>query len=513
MRLAITFSVLFIISLQIESFAQPLVQWSKYYGGIYEDDIRVIKEASGGGYFLGGHSYSGSQDLELNKGAADLWIFKIDEKGDLLWSKSYGGSDNERAKDILELSDGSLLVLGVSGSNDGDVVKPHNSYHKDLWYMKLDPEGNLLWSKVFSTGHDCIPIKILKTKDDQLFLTGSIEGINGSNGYFDYGMLKIDDEGEIIWKKRFGGTNSDRLSDVIIMENDEFLFMGSSYSFDGDVSGNNGESDVWLAWINKEGELLWEQNYGNSNNDYASDGFVEDEAFVIVGTSGPPFGGDVLAFKMDFDKKIIWANLFGGSKPDTGHNIFPMEDDGYLIMATTFSLDGDVTVPPNPTNFAKNWFLKLNDRGRLEWEQLYGNIYSGGLFQDGIQTSDGGYAYTTLGRLWGDTPGYSIQDCWVHKLAAPDIELVESCNLATISPTLVFSNELFLKFENPTEELLDMKIYDAAGREVASYPNHDFNYSREVTLQLPRYLNNGLYFLSIRGCTTEKSVQKFIKLN
>ena len=115
--------------------------------------------------------------------------------------------------------------------------------------------------------------------------------------------------------------------------------------------------------------------------------------------------------------------------------------------------------------------------------------------------------------MWDDTPGYSLEDVWVHKLAAPDIELVENCYLASISPTLVASNELFLQFENPTEELLDLIIYDAAGKEVANYPNLDFNYRREVTLQLPEGLNNGIYFLSIRGCTSEKNVQKFIKMN
>ena len=97
-----------------------------------------------GNYLIVGDTRSNDVMVSSNNGAADVWIIKITPSGNLLWEKNYGGSGFDTAQDIVKLDDG-YIITGSSRSADGDVTV--NKGQNDLWVFKIDFEGNLIWEQ------------------------------------------------------------------------------------------------------------------------------------------------------------------------------------------------------------------------------------------------------------------------------------------------------------------------------------------------------------------------------
>lgn len=109
--------------------------WEKSVGGSQNDGINRMQLAKDGSYLIAGYSFSGDQDIPSNKNSSDAWLAKIDPNGILIWSKSFGGSGRDEFNDFIELADGSLMVLGSTSSNDGNIQS--NYGNDDFWLLKL----------------------------------------------------------------------------------------------------------------------------------------------------------------------------------------------------------------------------------------------------------------------------------------------------------------------------------------------------------------------------------------
>lgn len=114
------------------------LQWQKNYGGILSDWGGTIQQTADGGYIVSGTTSSIGNDVEMNNGLYDCWIIKLNEKGNLQWQKSLGGSGNDNATFIQQAKDGGYVVAGLSDSRDIDVTGNHGN--TDFWIVKLKPE-------------------------------------------------------------------------------------------------------------------------------------------------------------------------------------------------------------------------------------------------------------------------------------------------------------------------------------------------------------------------------------
>ncbi len=492
--------------------AQPPVQWSAFYGGSMTDESGKIMETKDGNFIVTGASHSFNHDLANHdyKDGTDLWIFKTDKHGNIIWSKTYGGYDHEYPVGLLELTDGSLMILAGSLSKDGDVNANTIGHNLDHWLLKLDNDGELIWSKTYGTDELDGPHSILLSPDGGFYIGCTIETVEGTSKDFNYGLMKLDKDGDKEWLKTYGGSKYEYLSYMTVALDGELVLIGGSFSNDGDVGDNYGHKDIWIIRVNTEGELLWEKNYGSEEEDGGTHLLVEADGMVITGTSKAHQKGYWI-FKIDFEGNLKWSNIFGGSEPEVPTKVLPGEGDTYFIFGNSFSQDGDVIPLEGMSNSLHAWVIQLNDKGRLNWSQLYGEWNSQETITDVIQTSDGGFLYTSNIKAYGDTPHYGSLDIWLHKLAPPGIEIVESCEILNLSPNPLGSNILTLQFENPTEEFLDVEIFDAQGKLIASYLDIDFSFQREVQINLPMDLGNGLYFLKMNGCNGQKRVRKFVK--
>tara|TARA_B110001450_G_scaffold30774_1_gene26839 strand:- start:168 stop:1496 length:1329 start_codon:yes stop_codon:yes gene_type:complete len=226
------------------------LEWSKYYGGSFTDTPLGIVKTTDNGFILVGSSDSNDVDIKNNKGSYDFWVIKLSSNGVLLWEKSFGGSEIDEARAISASHDGNFIVVGDTRSSDGDINL--NNGGADIWVLKISTEGNLIWEKTFGgTGFD-VAQSISMTQDNGFVIAGSSR--SSDNGFTNQGqndalILKINSEGILEWQKIIGGSEIDFLYDAVELDDKTIIAVGESSSSDGNISLNKGFSDGLILKI------------------------------------------------------------------------------------------------------------------------------------------------------------------------------------------------------------------------------------------------------------------------
>src|SRR5436189_56233 len=136
----------------MECYAQPpAITWQKSFGGP-NDDSGGITPTPDGGYIMGGWNLGNGGDVTGNHGGYDYWVVRIDDGGNIVWQKSYGGTLNEEGRFMNVTSDGGYILSGFSFSNNGDVTGNHGG--RDAWVVKIDSAGVLQWQKMLGGSGD-----------------------------------------------------------------------------------------------------------------------------------------------------------------------------------------------------------------------------------------------------------------------------------------------------------------------------------------------------------------------
>lgn len=222
----------------------------------------------------------------------------------------------------------------------------------------------------------------------------------------------------IQWQKSLGGTDSEYNSDVQATPDGGCIIVGTSSSFDGDVTGNHGGGDGWIVKLDVNGNIEWDRTVGGSASDELRGvALTADGGYVVVGNTysddgdvtgfhGGFLGNNMWVIKFDSMGNIEWNNCYGGTGNDFATRISQTSDGGYLFCGNTSSTDGDVTgfhPGPNPFGFYSDiWVVKIDNTGTLEWQKCLGGSKNEGA-ADCRETSDGGYIVS--GTTWGSSDG------------------------------------------------------------------------------------------------------------
>jgi hypothetical protein len=289
------------------------------------------------------------------------------------WVQCYGGAGYDAFQSVKPTADGGFIAVGYTDSND-TLIKPRHA-GAEVYVVKTDSNGNKQWYNTYGGSDDDFGYDIIQTVDGGYIFVGgtySDDGdVIGNHGGEDVWVVKIDSGGTIQWQSCFGGTSADEAHAITQSTDGYYYIAGFTSSTDGDITQSFGDDDFWLLKIDISGLLVWEQSYGGSGN---------DDANAVAAT------------------------------PDSG-----------CIMAGSSSSDnnGEVTRNHNSEDF---WTVKVNSSGILQHENCYGSYFTD--FATGVAVaSDGNYVvcgsdnYTQGDASSGDvTVNYGGQDFWVIKL-------------------------------------------------------------------------------------------------
>ena len=253
------------------------------------DDILVIKVDSSGNILwqktYGGISYemaSSIDELEdgsyviggwtesFGAGDYDLWILRLDHTGNILWEKTYGGSGYERANSIQKTSDGNIIVAGFYSSQDETL--------RGAWVMKLDLNGNIIWQKLYSIYLFVDIYSLQETSDGGYIIAGEIS----FGSYEDIWVCKLDSYGNIIWQKAYGDLYTD-IAEVIKQTADGGYIVNARREY---LKGDGTDYDIWLVKLDSSGNITWQKSYYTLYWDFSySIDFTNDGGYIIVAES------------------------------------------------------------------------------------------------------------------------------------------------------------------------------------------------------------------------------------
>ena len=293
------------------------LQWDKRYGGMQNEFLNSVQQTPDRGYLLGGHSNSGmtGDKTQDTWGGYDFWIVKIDSLGNIQWDKRYGGTSDDYFGCLRQIADGGYILGGYSYSGiSGNRTEPCWG-GEDYWILKIDSLGNVQWDKRYGGINDDHLTSILQTTSGNFIIGGySVSGISGDKtepswGDSDYWILKIDSLGVLLWDKRFGGINEDRLYGILASVDGEYILGGYTYS---DISGDKsqpswGAIDYWIIKTDSLGNLVWDKRFGGTANDWMLSNLSSTitGGYLMAGTSSSPLSGDKTEANLGYEQTWV----------------------------------------------------------------------------------------------------------------------------------------------------------------------------------------------------------------
>lgn len=365
----------------------------------------------------------------------------------IIWQKTIGGSGTDFSNILEPTSDGGYIIGGYSTSNISGEKTENSNGGTDMWIVKLDASGNIMWQNTIGGSGEDFLISIKQTSDGGYIVgSGSDSNISGdktenSRGDFDYWILKLNSSGDIVWQKTYGGAQPE--FDVYVVETFDGGYFVGGYS-DSDVSGdktdpNNGQRDYWALKLDSTGAIVWQNSIGGSLVDRPQMAFqTTDGGYVMGGYSLSEISGDKTEanrgmqdywiVKIDPSGNVEWDKTYGGNGSDRSRNTIQTADGGYIIGGYSKSnISGDKT--ENSQGDEDYWLLKLDSNGNQVWQNTIGG--SGiDYLRDIKQLADGTYmiAGYSNSNISGDKTENSNggYDYWLLRLNASGIILSQN---------------------------------------------------------------------------------------
>ncbi len=227
------------------------LEWSRYFGGNFTDTPEGIVQTTDNGFIIAGGSDSTDTDISGNLGTYDFWVIRISSTGELVWEKSFGGSQIDEARAIINSDDGNFIIAGDTRSSDNDVS--NNKGAADLWLIKISPNGDLIWEKTIGGSSFDVARDIVISQNDGFIISGSSRSSDNdvaiNKGQNDAWILKVDNNGNLQWERTVGGSNIDFAYGIAELSNGSVIAVGDTTSNDGDIEENKGFTDLLLIKI------------------------------------------------------------------------------------------------------------------------------------------------------------------------------------------------------------------------------------------------------------------------
>jgi hypothetical protein len=279
--------------------------WNRTYGGSKSDTAKATIKANNGYLIIGSTASYGMKN-------SNMWLIKIDENGIDLWNKTYGGDGWDEGAAIIEAENQGYMLVGSTSS--------YGAGSDDVWVVKINNSGVEQWNFTFGGYKEDIGRSIDVVQDG--FIIGGITSSYGA-GEDDMWLIKISNEGVEQWNKTFGTQNNERCNQVISTSNNDILLVGHA------ILKDNSRWNAFVVNTNANGKMKWDKNFEKSVETGFSSCLEVSNGYIIVGHKGNygkkqdlmilniDFSGDIIS-EFVFDKKFgnagVWINNNKGSQ-------------------------------------------------------------------------------------------------------------------------------------------------------------------------------------------------------
>lgn len=415
----ITLLTLFLFGLNIAAAQAPGIEW-QYSDAATSTKYKVnsvIQTSDGGAVIVG---------YKLAEDNTTFLIRKLDQNGALVWESDLYADQNVYGigYDVIEGDDGYFIV---GEYYIGDYVEFGYALVKinlDGEFIYMDPIPN---PDDWEGGYNLT--KLILSSDGNIVMSG----INR--------IAKVNQDGDIIWNNELG-------SNVLYYINDLIETSDGNYALAGRNSGSGGNSQNMIMKISSGGTAISQNYYGDTYQYNATSILASNDGGIILaaashtGTGNNGTEDDYWVAEINAENEIVWDNSYGGTGVDVPYSIAKTADGGYVLTGKTSSLDGDLDA--EPVGNQDNWVVKIDAEGTLEWQKRLGiaNKYNGGLSV--VQAADLGYLVTGFAG-GGSSSATSGNNLEVYKLSATlsgNLALsqnIDACD-DTFSPVITLTN-------------------------------------------------------------------------
>jgi hypothetical protein len=290
------------------------LEWAKSYGGPENDYGHYMDKTKDGNYIILGHSASYTKEF------TDICLIKIDIKGNVLWSKTYGMDKSEYSNCIKTTEDGGFIILGETINFRG------SDKNSDILVIKTSSTGGFEWSKVIGGKNTDYGYSIEQTKDNGYIIGGETNSFGA--GEWDFYLVKLAKNGKLEWTKTYGEMLSDYGRFALPTSDGGYLLGGNTVNFGAS------DFDFCVTKVDKNGEPIWAKKYGGVATDYLlSMRLLPDDGFVACGytNSFDLTAEDAFVITFHSSGRSIWGKTYGGTLNDFGVS-FSFGSNNSIIM-------------------------------------------------------------------------------------------------------------------------------------------------------------------------------------
>lgn len=310
--------------------------WSKTIGGNFNDRAGNIQSTSDNGLIaIGTVSLSGSN--------SDLFLVRTDLSGSVLWSRNYGGDGKDEGHSVCELSNGDFIVAGSLSGATPNV---------DMYILRLDSRGFPRWSQTIGDENTEFAQSIATTADGGFIVAGYISFISSPTTNWDLMLVKLNGDGQIEWERTFNNRQKD--TPFIVKQTSDGGYIAVCRTTAPDPGG---DTNIWIVKTDAAGNLVWSRELGNSYEDIGYGMADAENGYIICGTTyaGTELGAQVYLANIGMDGQVLWEKTYGDGGSDVANACYVLEN-GSIIVAGYTQRSGNSDI----------YMMKLDRNGNLE---------------------------------------------------------------------------------------------------------------------------------------------------
>ena len=447
--------------------------WTKTYGGAQDDIATAAQQTSDGGFIIVGHSSSAP-----TAGNSDICLVKTDGNGNLLWSKNYGGAETDEGYAVQQTADGGFVIAGNTLSFSGDGTS-------DGLLIKTNSSGDTAMTRLMRGLFDDWSYSVVQANDGGYLLFGVTT--NFGPGIYDLFVQKITTGGFTQWAKAYGGFAFE-YGFTLLKTINGYAIAGQTSTFGA------GDMDMYLLNLDSSGNVLWSKTYGGNVTDVPYAAAQTTDGGFILGGYTTSFGGhDNYLVRTDNSGNMLWSKTYGGSDDDEIYSVKQTADGGFIAVGHTYSFGAGLS---------DIYVIKTDSAGNSGCNQASPATIAGTPSTQTVNfTPPSGSGLSVFNPSFTTAGGCSVNTLC---LVTGTEQEIEKGNHSSIFPNPATDRVTIANLQFAVSEI---EIFNSLGEKISSRKLGAIN--NEVIFNVSS-LARGIYLAKVKG-TGEAAIFKFVK--